>query len=256
MIEVEVISMPMHDWTLVDQGIYHAFHFNWIAQISQALNDLLPEDYYALPEQRTGIFGPDVLTLQMQIPGGDQHPYRPRNNGTASTATLAKPKSREIGVASEFYLNKQRAVTIRHISGDKLIAVVEIVSPGNKNSKTALNEFVHKVINYFLHGVHVSFVDPFAPSKRDPAGLHAAIWEEFVGPCAGLSASEPLARVSYERAEDTTYYLEPFAVGQTVPPMPVFLLAGEHVEVSLEETYQAAFEAMPARWRDVVAAGK
>ena len=57
--------MPMHDWTRVDAGIYHAFHHEWISEIGRALNrGLLPGDYYALPEQQAAGFGSDVITLQ------------------------------------------------------------------------------------------------------------------------------------------------------------------------------------------------
>ncbi|HET6250211.1 MAG TPA: hypothetical protein VFE47_21145 [Tepidisphaeraceae bacterium] len=56
--------MPIHDWTRVEVRIFHAFYYDWITEISRALNDgRLPEQYYALPEQITGDFGPDVLTL-------------------------------------------------------------------------------------------------------------------------------------------------------------------------------------------------
>ena len=57
--------MPMHDWTRVEAGIFHAFHHRWISAISDTLNSgLRPRDYYALPEQQAAGFGPDVLTLQ------------------------------------------------------------------------------------------------------------------------------------------------------------------------------------------------
>ena len=57
--------MPIHDWTRVDAGIFHAFHVQWIAEIARALNGgLLPPSYYALPEQITSGMGPDVLTLR------------------------------------------------------------------------------------------------------------------------------------------------------------------------------------------------
>ena len=43
--------MPMHDWKRVEAGIFHAFHHEWISEISRALNrGLLPDDMYALPE--------------------------------------------------------------------------------------------------------------------------------------------------------------------------------------------------------------
>jgi len=37
--------MPMHDWTRVPNGVFHAFHNTWIGDLQKALNDnLLPPD--------------------------------------------------------------------------------------------------------------------------------------------------------------------------------------------------------------------
>ena len=56
--------MPLHDWTRVDAGIFHAFHVAWIPEIQKVLNGgLLPEGYYALAEQHAGRAIADVLTL-------------------------------------------------------------------------------------------------------------------------------------------------------------------------------------------------
>src|SRR5439155_27295236 len=64
--------MPVHDWTRVDAGIFHAFHHDWITELSRALNrGILQSAYYALPEQIAGGLGPDVLTFR-----------RPGTNGT------------------------------------------------------------------------------------------------------------------------------------------------------------------------------
>jgi hypothetical protein len=30
--------MPIHDWTRVDAGLFHAFHQMWIITLSRALN--------------------------------------------------------------------------------------------------------------------------------------------------------------------------------------------------------------------------
>ena len=36
--------MPVHDWTRVEAGIFHAFHVAWVPEIQKALNGgLLPE---------------------------------------------------------------------------------------------------------------------------------------------------------------------------------------------------------------------
>src|SRR5262245_51572392 len=57
--------MPVHDWTRVSAGTFHAFHLTWIAEMQRVLNGgLLPEGYYALAEQVANQVIPDVLTLQ------------------------------------------------------------------------------------------------------------------------------------------------------------------------------------------------
>ena len=41
--------MPIHDWTRVDAGLFHAFHQSWSVRIQDALNaGVLPKGYYAL----------------------------------------------------------------------------------------------------------------------------------------------------------------------------------------------------------------
>ncbi len=68
--------MPIHDWTRVDAGIFHAFHLNWIAELNKALNNgLLPEGFYALPEQHAGSSIPDILTLHVSARPRNQHHF-------------------------------------------------------------------------------------------------------------------------------------------------------------------------------------
>ncbi len=63
--------MPIHDWTRVSAGLFHAFHHRLDTSLSDALNmGVLPPDYFALPEQRIGGPIPDVLTLQLPSSNG------------------------------------------------------------------------------------------------------------------------------------------------------------------------------------------
>ena len=59
--------MPVHDWTLVDAGLFHAFHQDWISTLCRArLNaGVLPSDHFALREQSIQGPIPDVLTLRV-----------------------------------------------------------------------------------------------------------------------------------------------------------------------------------------------
>src|SRR5260370_42510597 len=57
-------EMPVHDWTRVEAGIFHAFHVAWIPEIQKSLNGgLLPERYYALAEQHAGRAVAAILKL-------------------------------------------------------------------------------------------------------------------------------------------------------------------------------------------------
>src|ERR1700689_5482677 len=103
--------MPIHDWTCVKAGIFHAFHHDWITEISRALNDgRLPEQYYALPEQSTGDFGPDVLTLSRM------NPSEPVGS-TGGIALESAPPKVHLRMRSESgrYAAKAKAVVIRHV---------------------------------------------------------------------------------------------------------------------------------------------
>jgi hypothetical protein len=221
--------MPMYDWTRVDAGIYHAFHHSWISEIGRALNrGLLPADYYALAEQQAAGFGPDVLTLQ------------------------DRPATMMVETPAEFYRRKKSTVVVRHVSGDRIVAMVEIVSPGNKSSAHAVKAFVEKACELLHRKIHLLLIDPSPPGKRDPHGLHAAIWEELEDDVVRPPPDRPLTLVAYECDLRTPGYIEPLAVGDPLPDMPLFLEPEVYVDVPLEATYMAAWEAVPARWRRVI----
>jgi hypothetical protein len=238
--------MPMHDWTRVDAGIYHAFHHEWISEIHRAVLRRLPPDYYSLPEQQAAGFGPDVLTLKVadaedgDLPGG--------------TATLARPKMKLFQeTATEFYLRKKKSVVIRHVSGDRIVAMIEIVSPGNKNSAHGLRAFVRKARELLQAKINLLIVDPFPVSRRDPHGMHAAIFDDIQDDPLQLPAEAPLSLIAYECDDRVRTYLEPLAVGDVLVDMPVYLYPGMYIDVPLEATYWAAWNAVPRRWQDVVA---
>jgi hypothetical protein len=242
----------IHDWSRVDAGIFHAFHHDWITEIARALNrGLLPAAYYALPEQIAGGLGPDVLTLR-----------RPGTNGTPPAVTspdggvalaVAPPKVR-IRMRSEAnrYAAKAKAITVRHVSNHQVVAMVEIISPGNKNNQNGLNAFVRKAQEALAAGIHLLLVDLFPPSVRDPKGIHRAVWGEDCGDDYALPADKPLTCVSYIGGADAEAFVELVAVGDALPEMPLFLTPEVYVSVPLEATYQAAWDGLPAYWRDVL----
>ena len=95
--------MPIHNWTRVDAGIFHAFHHDWITEIARALNrGLLPAGYYALPEQFAGGLGPDVLTLLRPGSNGSPSTGEPPNGGVALALTPPRVRLRMRSEANQY----------------------------------------------------------------------------------------------------------------------------------------------------------
>lgn len=242
--------MPVHDWARVSAGTFHDFHVRWIAHLAEALNDgRLPPDYYALAEQRAGQIVPDVLTLTAAR-------VAPREAAPAGAVAVAEtpPKvSRKMAMEPDAtYVLARRTLAIHHASNHQVVALVEIVSPGNKNRAAALHDFVDKALSAMKQGIHVLVVDLHAPGPHDPDGIHGAIWDELLGSPYRMPADKPLTLVAYAVDRMPTAYVEPLAVGTVLPDMPLFLTPEHYVNVPLEETYMATYRGVPSFWREVI----
>jgi hypothetical protein len=55
--------------------------------------------------------------------------------------------------------------------------------------------------------------------------------------------------------DERVAYIEPLAVGDTIPDMPLFLGGGYHVDVPLEAAYQTTWSFVPADLREFVETG-
>jgi len=228
--------MPIHDWTRVTAGTWHAFHLSWISEIQLALNGgLLPPDYYAQAEPAFGTEG-----------------TAPEVEGVP-TVVLPPPRTRFTAVADLCeYAQKRRTIVVRHASGDRVVALLELVSPGNKAARHAMRSFVEKAVEAVARGYHLLVIDLFPPTPRDPHGVHAAIWEAFSAAPFEPPPGEPLTLVAYSAGSPKRAYIEPTAVGRELLEMPLFLEPDLYVNVPLEATYLAAYRGVPLRWRRVL----
>jgi hypothetical protein len=243
--------MPVHDWTRVDAGLFHSFHQGWISALCAALNaGGLPPDYFALAEQAIQGPIPDVLTLEIS-PGSEPSPAA--EGGLALAVATAPPRARVVRVAEVgAYARRADRVTVRHRHG-RVVAVIEIVSPGNKAAASELRAFVQKVSGLIRRGVHALIVDLFPPTQRDPFGIHKAIWDEFEEQEFLLPPGKPLTLAAYAAGAAVTAYVEPIAPGDDLPDMPLFLEPESYVLTPLEATYRSAWDAFPATLKGLLA---
>lgn len=248
--------MPIHDWTRVSPGTWHDFHQAWTTELRNALNDgLLPPDYYAQSEQIAGPLGPDVLTLQETGPSTNgTAETHPASGGGVAVAT-APPRLRHAEEAEmNDYVLKRRTVVVRHNTGDRIVALLELVSPGNKASQGAFDTFVEKAQESLYRGYHLLIVDLFPPGPRDPKGVHAVIWRGFSETAFELSPEEPLALLTYSAGPRKKAYIEPTKVGAELIDVPLFLTPDTYIDVPLEATYTAAYRGVARKWKAVLEA--
>ncbi len=248
--------MPIHDWTRVDAGIFHDFHLEWISTTKRELNALIQPDYYAQAEQIAGPFIPDVLALRYSAPqekgrAAKGRSGRRRDAGGVAVAELPKATF-HLPDPPQWYANKKNSIVIRHVSGDQIVAVVEIVSSGNKQNDTAFKAFVTKARELLYAGIHVVLIDVYPPTSRDPEGIHPEVWGDDPTDTFHFDPARPLTFASYVGGAGAQAFVEPAAVGEPAPTVPVFLTPTVYVSLPVDATYMAAFEAVPPRWQKVL----
>jgi hypothetical protein len=229
------IAIPIHDWSCVPAGLFHHFHQEWSIEIARALNrDRLPKGLSALVDRWDG--------------------------------------SKERDVRQEIFASRANRIVVKQHLG-RIIAVIEIVSPGSKESRTAIRNFVERTVDCLHKGIHVLVVDLFPPTLRDPYGIHKVIWDEIVEADFRFPDGKDRILVSYETSGERAAYIEPVAVGDVLPDMPLFLTNDLrdmvavspdvpliqtdtlYVTVPLEPTYQTAWDASPEELRIAVETG-
>jgi len=249
--------MPIHDWSKVAHGTFHHFHTLWIAHLSEQLNRLLPTDYYAMAEQRMGSGIGDVVTLT--VGEDDEAEYSANSNTNTMTATAARIAGIDIietppRVARHLILEdppdpseRARWIVVRTKTDHRVIAIVEIVLPGNKDNRYRLQSFIGKTVQAIRSGIHALLIDLLPPGKLDTSGLHNEFWLALGSSTTEFRPELPLTLASYfARPERPEAFIEPTAVGCDFIPMPLFLEHDRYIEVPLEESYRQAWQGVPA----------
>ena len=141
--------MPIHDWTRVPSGLFHHFHQDWSVEIvrdSQSLASCSAA-WRPLVEQRAGIKEPDVLAIQAQqrMHGLSSRNSDDREGGVATVPTPGTQIVRRS--AKEIYAARANRIVVRHHLG-RIVAIIEIISPGNKDSRAAISDLLEKTIDF------------------------------------------------------------------------------------------------------------
>ncbi len=237
--------MPVHDWTRVSPYVFHDFHTAWLNEITRILNrGVLPVDFLAALEQTSSSPHPNMTTWE-------DHSLLPRDfagNVSHAVAVESNPPLVDTYGEIDSFHDRQKRVSIQQTSGE-VVALIELVSPGNKRSTANLQTFADKIGAAISQGIHVLVLDILPPGRHDPNGMHGVICDRIGGDDFDLPADRPLTLASYEAGISIRTYVQTMSVGQPFRPMPLFLRRDWYVDVPLDSTYQAAWDGAPRQWR-------
>ncbi len=114
------------------------------------------------------------------------------------------------------------------------------------------NAGLFQAVDFVRGRVNMLVIDLLPPTHRDPQGIHKAIWDEIDKQPFELPTVKGLTLVSYSAGIETVAYVEPIAVGDPLPDLPLFLEPEIYIPAPLDATYQTTWSACPSALKDAV----
>jgi len=158
--------MPLHDHfrpPIDRKHAWESFHRRWIVSLADALNSRLPERFLAENQVRIG------QTTEADVVEFDQNQQfdEPLQNGVGHSSS-----SGGTAVVTEAVTYAPPEVTSTHEYDDafevkvydlkrtrRVVAVIELVSPSNKDRPEEREKFAFKILSYLKAGIGVVVVD-------------------------------------------------------------------------------------------------
>jgi hypothetical protein len=213
-----------------------SLHAGWAGCIAERLNlHWLPERFVARERVYSGGH-PEIDIATFHQPGLAKGPRAPSGDGTPPPYVVPAPAATVVTKSKP-----DLDVRVEVIDPDvTLVAVVELISPSNKDRPAQRRSFVDKVVSLVLTGVGVVVIDVVTTRRFN---LHNDVVELNESPPVARLADDSFLYASSYRPkiadEETSLdvWAEPLAVGRPLPAMPRRLTGDTFVPVEFEETY-------------------
>jgi len=233
--------MPLRDHfhpPLSRLSSYQEVHGGWPMVIVQQLGRLLPANYAAGPHVHVGAqIEVDIGTFEH---GSTLDTSRYEEGGVA-TAVYAPPQpSLEVQTAlGDFDEYEVRVYDVER--GRRLVAAIELISPGNKDRPENRGQFVAKCAALLRSGVCVVLVDIVTSKDFNLyAELLSLIGERDPSLSAPPQATYAVSCRWHPRGAE--YWLEawhhPLCPNQPLPVLPLWLTENLAISLDLEASYE------------------
>lgn len=220
---------------------WESFHSSWATRIADALTERwLPPNYIA--EEHVH-FGPaieiDVATFERE-PSPTAEVEGTTVATVAAKVWTAPPAD---GVLPAVFPDTFEVRVLNTDAGPRLVAAIELLSPGNKDRPTERRAFASKCASYLYQGISVIIMD-IVTNRR--ANLHNEVLRLLeAGDALQLPPEANLYAVAYRplrrgQSDAIDVWRSPLALGQALPTLPLGLRADLVVPVDFEASYAEA----------------
>jgi len=224
---------PNHHW--------ESFHSNWATRIADGIAAVLPPEFQVEEHTHAGPgFEIDVATYEGQPPAPEGAVVGPAL-ATLAAPTYAPPVPD--GTLPAAFPDTFEVRVFSTTAGLTLVAVIELVSPGNKDRAAERRAFVAKCASYVAQGVSLIVVDVvtnrLANLHNDLMRLMQAAPELDFPPDVSLYAVayRPVRR---GEKDEVDLWRRPLAIGAALPTLPLRLTGDLFIAVDFEAAYLEA----------------
>jgi hypothetical protein len=234
--------MPVRDlfhapWN--DQDLWEGFHSAWANTLVRHLNGvLLPPQYRAVPHIHLGTFvETDVGTFERN--GRGRAPATEKGEASVATLPWAPPAPAQTLLVDFLDQASFQVKVFDEDSGRRLVGVIELVSPGNKDRPETRKVFAGKCLAYLQQEIGLIIAD-VVTNRR--ANLHRELLDMLSQDSAAAGTAD-LYAVAYQAGKHQEHWrlqIWPFvlAVGADLPTLPLWLAPDFTVPIDLEKSYE------------------
>jgi hypothetical protein len=218
---------------------WESFHTFWAAALGEHLNRLLPRRYFAVIHTH---FGSQVEADVAELERVDE-PHEEEVNGPGGVAVQTYAPPAVALTLPAVYPDDLEVQVLDQRDGARLVAVVELISPRNKDRPEARRGFAAKCVAYLERGIGVVTVDIVTSHHFN---LHnelvrvLGLGEEFAMPATAFLSAVAYRPARREGRNEIDVWPAGLAVGGALPMLPLALLGARAVPLDLETTYNEA----------------
>lgn|SRR5262245_13317491 len=213
---------------------WESFHSHWASILTNQLNaGFLPPEYIAAPHVKIG--------AEVEIDVGTLELYGGTDGGVSTATAVYAPPPPALTIPITFPVMDLFEIFIRPEGSARLAAVIEFVSPANKDRPANRRGFAVKCASYLQEGAALIVVDivtnrsGYLPQEiidvlAEPASARLPHVDKlYAFACRAVSSPDkPTGLEAWPQA---------LALGKPLPTMPLWLAADRAIGIPFEDSY-------------------